>query len=803
MPQAYETFPDPVLRRLFRTRAGAAPATQWCLRPRELPIPRVFRTLRSQYLLASLVVFATMLGLLLWNAQTLMHDTLRERVDGEREVVAPLLVAALGPLLAARDYATIDELVRDNADGGHLAFLELVDNRGRVVAAAGERPAPPKAVDTAPVRVAGQTLGEVRFALRTEALAAAQARLRGRSMAIGAGVLLAGMLVLTLAMRWLGRELDGLSSASRRIAGGDYAARLAGSRVHEIDQVARAFNQMAAAVESQLRALREQQAFTRGALETLSEGYLIVDRQGRAVDCNETFLRLNGLARPVDGQLDPTFTQVVLRRADGHVLQTHERPSQRVLADGLPQREQLLHIERPDGGRAWVLVNASPLGLGDDGRPSAAMSTLTDVTRHVEAEQALRAANEGLEQRVRERTAELERARDEAERASRAKSEFLSRMSHELRTPLNAILGFAQLLGLETQRLDAADLARLKQIESAGWHLLALINDVLDLSRIEAGALRTSSEPVQLRPLVLEVLAMVQAQADARRIELRQPLDGLQGGDWVLADRMRLKQVLSNLLTNAVKYNRDGGWVEVLVEPAADGQRAFVVRDNGRGFTPGQRERLYQPFTRFVPDGEVAEGTGIGLVITRRLVELMHGRIELETEAGVGSAFRIVLPAAEPPRPPGAAPRPLPAAPAAPLPAIAHTPLKLMAVEDNPSNVELLRQVLQRRPAWSLEVAGDGLEGLAVLIAGGFDGALLDIDLPGIDGIELCRRLRQAPSTAAMPLVALSANAMPADIRRAMAAGFDAYITKPVDVAALLDRLDQLLAAAHEGSGRF
>ncbi|MCW5634192.1 MAG: response regulator [Rubrivivax sp.] len=756
-------------------------------------MPSVFRTLRSQYLLASLAVFVAMLGLLLWNAQVQMQRTLQERFDGERDALAPLLVAALGPLLAARDYATIAEVVRGNvASGGNLAFLELTDARGRLVAAAGPEPRPGQRVASVPVRLADQTLGQVRFTLRTSTLAAAQRQLSTNSLAIGGGVLVAGMLLLVLAMGWLTREFRGLSRASRRIAEGDYGTRLPASRVREIDEVASAFNRMAQAVATQLRELREQQRFTRSVLDTLAEGYLIVDRDNRVLDCNDTFLRLHGLDRPAPGQVfDVNRAGAQLFLPDGQPMRPQDRATVAVLASGQPQRDRLLRIRRADGAESWVSVNATPLVRDGETEPYAAMATLTDVTRHVEAERELRSANESLEQRVLERTAELARAKEEAERASRTKSEFLSRMSHELRTPLNAILGFAQVMAMDGTRLAADDLARLRQIETAGWHLLALINDVLDLSRIEAGVMTTSAEPVELHALVAESLALVQVQAGERRIALVPP-PGEPGGSWVTADRRRLKQVLANLLSNAVKYNRDGGRVEVRIAPPAQGRRALAVVDTGRGFEPEHLQRLFEPFTRFLRDDETIEGTGIGLVITRRLVELMGGRLEVHSQAGVGSEFRVLLPVAEAPDL-GTATAPVRPTVAPFAPSVPATRRRLLYVEDNPSNVELLRQVVLLRPAWALEVAGDGLSGLQRLLDESFDGAIVDIDLPGLDGVALCRRVRAEPAIARLPLLALSANAMPADVRRALAAGFDGYVTKPVDVPTLLQRLDRLL----------
>jgi CheY-like chemotaxis protein len=346
------------------------------------------------------------------------------------------------------------------------------------------------------------------------------------------------------------------------------------------------------------------------------------------------------------------------------------------------------------------------------------------------------------------------------------------------------------LLTLPRPMLSDADLHKVRQIEAAGWHLLELINDVLDLARIEAGAVGTSMESLDLSLVIDETLEMVGPVAEEHSISLVNRCE-LNGPVWVHADRKRLKQVLSNLLSNGVKYNRHQGLVSVAVEQGPPGQVILVVSDTGRGFTPQQLEHLFQPFTRFEAEGEVIQGTGIGLVITRRLVELMKGRLTVESTPGQGSTFRVVLAAAQPPSQP-AGHLPWTDAPETSLPgAVATT--RVLYVEDNPSNVELFNGVMSLRPGFQVKVAVDGLEGLAMIRAELPDLAVVDINLPGIDGIELCRRLKADPATSHIPLIALSANAMPNDIERALRAGFDVYLTKPLNVAELFAEMDRML----------
>jgi PAS domain S-box-containing protein len=595
-------------------------------------------------------------------------------------------------------------------------------------------------------------------------------------------VLLAGMALLALAMTVLGTGAERLVQASRRIAAGDLDVRLPVDGALEVRSVSEAFNRMSQAVRDQLDALRASEARLRSVVAALSEGLVVHDRDGRVTDCNEAALRLLGVDREtlLRGQVDTMPMRV--RRADGADIPAEERPVTLTLRTGKPQRDELLQIERPDGSIVWVQLNCEPILAEQDRRVETVVATINDVTRHVRAEDALRGANLKLEQRVAERTAELTLAKEAAERANRAKSEFLSRMSHELRTPLNAILGFAQLMRLPRAGVDEAQRERVRQIETAGWHLLELIDEVLELSRIEAGAMTVSLEPVELRELVARALEMAGPLADRQGVTLEPLPDG--GAQWVRADRRRLLQVLSNLLSNAIKYNRPRGRVCLAARPV-DGKVRLAVSDTGPGLSAEQLGRLFVPFTRLDESGRT-EGTGIGLVITRRLVELMGGSIEVASTPGEGSVFTVVLPVSAAGAPVAtAAPPALPAAPPA-------APLRILYVEDNPSNVALLADLLALRPGWVLDVTGDGPQGLARLRERLPDIAVIDIDLPGMDGNALCRQAKADAALAHIPLLALTAQAMPDDIRRMREAGFDAVMTKPLDVTRFLGEIDRL-----------
>jgi len=383
-------------------------------------------------------------------------------------------------------------------------------------------------------------------------------------------------------------------------------------------------------------------------------------------------------------------------------------------------------------------------------------------------------------------------ARILAERANLAKSNFLASMSHELRSPLNAILGFAQLLESDSPPPRPAQKGSIDHILKAGWHLLTLINEILDLAKVESGQVPMSLEPVALDEVLAECQAMIEPQASGRGLSLSFPPCGLSG--FVLADRTRLKQVLINLLSNAVKYNVRQGTVQVGCFESGPGRVRVTIRDEGPGLDPEQVAQLFQPFNRLGQEAGMEEGTGIGLVVAKRLVELMAGAIGVESAVGAGSQFWFELPAAA---------APALAEDGAGTPAQAPAPAgvpgsKVLYVEDNPANLRLVELIIARHPDIRLVTALDGPSGIALARTEQPMVILMDINLPGISGFEALEQLRADPATARIPVIALSANAMPSDIERGLDAGFASYITKPIKVDEFMDALKRALASCCE-----
>ena len=399
-----------------------------------------------------------------------------------------------------------------------------------------------------------------------------------------------------------------------------------------------------------------------------------------------------------------------------------------------------------------------------------------------------------LDQVLQEKNVELESARSVAEKANLSKSEFLSSMSHELRSPLNAILGFAQLMESGSPLPTATQKASIDQILKAGWYLLELINEILDLALIESGRLSLSLEPMPLDDVMLESQAMIEPQAQKNGIHMSFP--HLEIPYFVNADRTRVKQVLINLLSNAIKYNRARGTVEVTCGASSAKRIRISVHDTGEGLSPEKLAQLFQPFNRLGQEASSAEGTGIGLVVSKQLVELMGGEIGVESTVGVGSMFWFELNVADEPQLAAGAAEPL--APLQTHVRQGEVRRTLLYIEDNQANMQLVEQLIARRPDMRLLSAGDGMSGIEIARTHQPEVILMDINLPGINGIQALRILRKDPITAHIPVLAISANAMPHDIKKGLEAGFFRYLAKPIKVDEFMDALDTALELAEK-----
>jgi PAS domain S-box-containing protein len=511
-------------------------------------------------------------------------------------------------------------------------------------------------------------------------------------------------------------------------------------------------------------ALKEREEHFRSLIENAHDSIAIVDAAGVMRYQSPAMERLMGYApdemdgRPVVEFLHPEDVQRVVE-----TLRAITRfPGSTGAVD--------YRFRHKDG--SWRMLEAFGRTLRPDSAEEGVVVNVRDVTERRRAEEA------------------LIQAKAEAERANREKSEFLSRMSHELRTPLNSILGFAQILA--DVELDPADRKAVHHILTAGEHLLTLINEVLDIARIESGRQPLSLEPVRLGVALREAVSMVRPLAAARGVWVAEAPAGL-GDAWVHADRQRLVQVLLNLLSNAVKYNRPGGSVRLACEPASGGGPVRVrVVDSGLGIAAEQRGRLFVPFARLGAEQTGIEGTGLGLALSRRLVEAMGGTLDLEASSPEGSTFRVELrPSADPLGDAAAEARHMDPAQAEPL-----ATATLLYVEDNLANLNLVEMLLSRRPGWRLIPALQGGLGVELAREHAPDVVLLDLHLPDMPGEEVLRQLRADPRTAGIPVIVISADATPRTIERLQAAGADEYITKPLNVKRFVEAVNAMLAGA-------
>ncbi len=519
--------------------------------------------------------------------------------------------------------------------------------------------------------------------------------------------------------------------------------------------------------------LRDQQFYTRSLIEANTDAIMTTDPLGIITDVNKQMEALTACTRDelIGAPFKNYFTDP--ERAEAGIA---------LMLSGKKIADYELTARARDGRETVVSYNATTF-YDRDRKLQGVFAAARDVTERKRFERELQDTN-----------VELESAKSSAEKANLAKTDFLSSMSHELRSPLNAILGFAQLMESATPEPTASQSARIAQILQAGWYLLKLINEILDLAGIESGQVSLSREAVSLSDLMTESHAMMEVQA--KQLGIRMTFPKIDRPFFVNADRTRLKQIVINLLSNAIKYNQAQGAVTVDCAESAPGRVRFSVRDTGEGLPPEKLAQLFQPFNRLGQETGSVSGTGIGLVVTKRLAELMGGVIGVESTVGTGSVFWCELNSADAPQ---FALQSDETEDVAPLQTRADAHLRtLLYVEDNPANLELVEQLIARRKDIQLVTAMNGTLGIELARGTLPTVILMDINLPGVSGFEAMKILREDPATAHIPVVALSANAMPRDVEKGIAAGFFRYLTKPINVREFMETLNTALEFAEK-----
>jgi len=628
----------------------------------------------------------------------------------------------------------------------------------------------------------------------------ARTALRAMQVATGVAIFTMGSLVvlawLLVSLRIL-RPLRIFEQGTAQLAQGNYTHRLKLQQLDEIGDLARAFDSMIVRIEtstvelekrgdrlvdavfartaelSQAKEVAERLShYARSLIEASLDPLVTISAHGTITDVNEASVQATGMPREqlIGTDFSDYFTEPDKARI-GY---------KKVFLEGM-LRDYPLAIRHTTGGIMDVLYHAA-VYRDDQGNVLGVFASARDVTER-----------KHLDQLLHEKNADLERATAVAEKANLGKSDFLSSMSHELRTPLNAILGFAQLIESGSPPPTVMQKRNTEHILRAGWYLLKLINEILDLAQIDSGKIMLSLEPVSLAEVMSDCQTMVGPQADNRGISIT--CSPPESAYFIEADRTRAKQVLINLLSNAIKYTPPGGAVIVAYALVAADSIRISIQDTGFGMTPEQLEQLFQPFNRLGKESGPVEGTGIGLVVAKRLIEVMGGAIGVNSTVGVGSVFWIEFKLTTAPRFDIDQPEhELLQRPQASDGASMRT---LLYVEDNPANLILVEQLLARRSDLRMLSAADGNLGIEFARGHQPDVILMDINLPGINGIEAMKILRADPLTAHIPVIAVSANALPRDIEMCLAAGFFDYLTKPIVLDKLLRTIDLALKPSY------
>ena len=772
--------------------------------------------LSTRLILGVLLIEAVMLGLLVWNSVRLISDSHAELLENSTSEETRIIANSLAPGLLANDLAVINDSLSLLKDHRTLVHLDVHDRSGNVVASLHKNtPHTPhtlsithsdllKGVKSSvakhdetfedatndgifdviqKVELYGQHLGTLHagYSIKPVLNLTNTTRFQNTSIAV-IGIILSLIATILLGL-FLTRGLRKLEEGAQIIGSGKLQHRIEIDSNDEISDVAQSFNQMAShlskgkteleqqnkTLTEQTGLLAEQSKHIRLLMDSTAEAIYGADLKGICTFVNPACLEMLGYQNQDELVGQSIHEMIHHTLPDGSAYpKTECKVGLATLSGKAGHSDNEVHW-RKDGSSFPIEWWSHP--ITEDGKITGSVVTFIDITERRQAEQDLQEANDKLEERVKERTKEYEKA-------SNAKSEFLSRMSHELRTPLNAILGFGQILKLKAER-DGTETDSLNEILQAGDHLLELINEVLDLSKIEAGKLDLSFDNVSIHELIEECQSLLNPLMEDRNLSFVHEYDR-KTNYFIKADKIRTKQILLNLLSNAIKYNKPNGKV-ILEFHATDNNKIRIsVTDTGPGIAEEKQGHLFKPFER-LNASEGIEGTGIGLVLTKSLVELMEGEIGVISEPDKGSTFWFELNRTEDSRltttenETGTQPDSTRTIPEEKF-------YTVLCIEDNSANLKLMKQLLAERSDIELLTAHTGELGFNLATAHKPNLILLDIGLPGISGFEVKQRLSNSETAKDIPVIAISANAMPTDIEKARQVGFKGYLTKPINI---------------------
>lgn len=561
----------------------------------------------------------------------------------------------------------------------------------------------------------------------------------------------------------------------------------------ELSIVVNSINDMHDKLHKSIREANEKEKYLSLMLHSIGDAVIATDSHGSVTRMNPEAERMTGWSM-IEAKNKPL--KLIFPIIDVSTREPVENPVDKVISSGetVYLRNHTTLISK-DGSEYQIADSAAPIRNGN--KILGMVLVFNDVTEQYrlreEAEKRkieLQKSKDELEEEVKLRTADYLQAKEEAESANQSKSEFLSSMSHELRTPLNAILGFSQLLAMDIQDEQSKD--NIDEIYNAGQHLLALIDEVLDLSKIEAGKINVSLEDVSLKLLIQDCVNLIDSSAQERSISI---VNHVEAGEsyTVLADYTRFKQVILNLLSNAVKYNRDGGSITINGEIVSKNRLRLSVTDTGVGLSGEQQQLLFKPFERIGAEVTETEGTGIGLVITKRLIEIMEGVIGVDSQPDEGSTFWVEVNLVEADTRNDIVSSPSNEGKDKVLHRSSSGQRTILYIEDNLVNVKLVTQLIESQTSYLILSSLNANQGLDMVIAHQPDLILMDINLPDMDGYEALKQLQAKEETRSIPVVAVSANAMSHDVQRGITAGFKTYLTKPFDINDLLNIINKIL----------